>query len=562
MSNNQPEQLARWLSRAQQGGDDARPEGRDARGWDGDGLDADVVEALFALRPDLAPPPRVCIDDILAAVESGPLLAQEALADGAALATWLEGGEPPDDGDVVEAITALRPALAPPPQVDIDDILGAVTAGPFAASSPSAQAAPTEGGAVISLAARRPRKLWWALPGLGALAAAAAALLVVQPISLQQLEPPLQDPVLECATAPRAAPEAPSAPAAQAPERIAAAPAASPKRKSEAQPAPSTRTATTSSSADLQGGIVAPAEPSREQLQALGYVGEGEDAAESEEPTAQPAMRTPSPETGVMDELRATRNRDDSDDEGMSSSAGGSAFDIASSEESAPRADAPVAADAAPSIDSPVAAGAAPSIEEPVATGAAPSIEEPVAADAEESAAPRGRGGFSLPRPRKGAAPAGAAQPAADALAEAADMPSGLPPIGQAEVLSQLRSAAFSLQAVPDVAGRYPEVAEAYAMADAHQQVNDPASALAALSSLTTHTDPDVVLDVAWRRAQLLLRMGRTPAAQAAVDQGLAVGGGDALLRSRLLALRGQLLERRGDPESAAESYREAIEVR
>lgn len=38
-----------------------------------DTLDADVVEIVYALRPDLAPAPRISVDDILAAVTAGPL---------------------------------------------------------------------------------------------------------------------------------------------------------------------------------------------------------------------------------------------------------------------------------------------------------------------------------------------------------------------------------------------------------------------------------------------------------------------------------------------------------
>ena len=52
-----------------------------------------------------------------------------------ALALWLEGDvnapPPPDlDPEVVEAIYALRPERAPAPQLDIDDIPGGVCAIP------------------------------------------------------------------------------------------------------------------------------------------------------------------------------------------------------------------------------------------------------------------------------------------------------------------------------------------------------------------------------------------------------------------------------------------------
>lgn len=63
-----------------------------------------------------------------------------------ALARWLEsGGDPPVgmDPDAIEAVYALRPDLAPPPRVSIDDILGDVASGPFAhADPPGAQVVP------------------------------------------------------------------------------------------------------------------------------------------------------------------------------------------------------------------------------------------------------------------------------------------------------------------------------------------------------------------------------------------------------------------------------------
>jgi hypothetical protein len=53
------------------------------------------------------------------------------------LARWLDAGgqTPPPEGvdpDVIEAVYAMRPELAPAPRVSIDDILGGVTSGPFA----------------------------------------------------------------------------------------------------------------------------------------------------------------------------------------------------------------------------------------------------------------------------------------------------------------------------------------------------------------------------------------------------------------------------------------------
>lgn len=70
------------------------------------------------------------------------------------LATWLDAhpGEAPPEGidpAVVEAVYALRPDLAPAPRVTLDDILGGVTTGPFARTqAPAVPVEPAFGGGV------------------------------------------------------------------------------------------------------------------------------------------------------------------------------------------------------------------------------------------------------------------------------------------------------------------------------------------------------------------------------------------------------------------------------
>ncbi|MCK6506951.1 hypothetical protein L6R53_26865, partial [Myxococcota bacterium] len=128
--DRQAELLARWL---QQEPGSAAP----------DELDEDAVEAVYALRPDLAPAPRLTIEQVLTEVCEGPFaVAAAARPDAArvqALVAWLEAAPgrrpgPEVDPDVVEAVYALRPDLAPAPTLSLDDILGAVTTGPFAAA--------------------------------------------------------------------------------------------------------------------------------------------------------------------------------------------------------------------------------------------------------------------------------------------------------------------------------------------------------------------------------------------------------------------------------------------
>ncbi len=113
-----------------------------------DGLDDEVLAAVYALAPNRAPAHRVSVTAVLDTLVSGPLA----------------------DPEIAQAAIALNPDLAPAHRVGIDDILDSVTTGPFAQPQDT----------VIDLAARRRRRNRWA--GIGALAAAAVALFVVIPI--------------------------------------------------------------------------------------------------------------------------------------------------------------------------------------------------------------------------------------------------------------------------------------------------------------------------------------------------------------------------------------------
>jgi hypothetical protein len=102
-----------------------------------------------------------------------------------ALAEWLEQnpGSPPPEGvdeEVLQAIYVFRPDLAPPANVSIDDILARVESGPFAQATPlQASGKPRSAQPEESLASRKHRRRFWS--GAGAIAAAAAVLIIALP---------------------------------------------------------------------------------------------------------------------------------------------------------------------------------------------------------------------------------------------------------------------------------------------------------------------------------------------------------------------------------------------
>ena len=192
MSENQEAQiLAQWL--------DGVPGGTVP-----ESLDSDVAETVFALRPEYAPAPAVTIEAVLASLTDGPLVDP---AIGEALRSWLEAGPgtPPPDIlpiGVVEAFYALRPDMAPAPSVGIEEILNSVTEGPFAPATPSAElidfpASTNTGDTAASTefnkaepARKRAHRRWWTAPSLTVAAVAATTIFFVGPMSDRASEGP------------------------------------------------------------------------------------------------------------------------------------------------------------------------------------------------------------------------------------------------------------------------------------------------------------------------------------------------------------------------------------
>lgn len=108
------------------------------------------------------------------------------------LADWLQSppGTPAPEGlgaDVVAGVYALRPDLAPPLRLTLDEVLGSVSAGPFAGASTRKDAARVAERVDLraSVEPRRAaasragsRRVWWAIPGVGLVVAAAAVTLI------------------------------------------------------------------------------------------------------------------------------------------------------------------------------------------------------------------------------------------------------------------------------------------------------------------------------------------------------------------------------------------------
>ena len=135
------------------------------------------------------------------------------------LAQWLDAptSDPEStlDPEVLEAVYAMRPDLAPAPRVTADDILASVTDGPLAATAPtvpSSLPSPNEGSHTAAPApANRSLASWGGWGGIGLALAAAATFALVGLPTLQGSAPDMAAPTMELDEAPAAA----AAPAAQ-----------------------------------------------------------------------------------------------------------------------------------------------------------------------------------------------------------------------------------------------------------------------------------------------------------------------------------------------------------
>ncbi len=585
-------------------------------------LEADVVEAVYALQPHRAPAPRVTLDDILSGVEAGPfqghfseeedtqlpeedeptvlgslvgmtgpydlsghdqrdapdpvLLPEDHLEDSLppvafdaaeALKDWLDGPlgtEPTDavDADVAEAIYALRPERAPAPRVDLDEVFHAVEDGPFArggevvdlpvrpdpSSAPPVALDDTEdddrpGTNVVSLADERRRRPWWAATGIGAMAVAALALIVAVPsmtmfhspndmaeAPMVEREERRADPIARKGALEGQVAGQKTSTASSLDEAFAAA---------EPAPAPAPAAITVASTAmeaapsfDTAGPEAAPPRESSQPGASGGAMSSGA-AAPSDldgsafgwDQGAAPEDETESIQLESASRSTSSRSRADEADRGGHAPKKARALKQKKELKDSRYAEAEAAPEAA--LDA-----LADYADE--ATGSTEEFEEEADDDSDLSNT-------------------GALLNTGSGL--------GMADSSRAVDLQSLRTQAVRSSASPSrssLGSLYAEVRAADEAAAQALSDGDITGAVRALDTLMAHADPNVVMDTAYAIGDLLRNNGRQDLALAYVARGLGVAGGSDSQRGRLLGLRGQILESRGDRTGARRAYERA----
>lgn len=511
--SHQAELLARWLSESPPGAIRSAPPS---------GLDPDVVDAICALRPDRAPTPRVGIDDILLEVADGPLAEAVDPAAAGALGALLDGASSPHelDPDVLDAVSVLQPARAPSPRVSIDDILAEVEAGPLArarTTNAPDETVPTGDGSHAHRSgappAARRRLPAWVWPSVGGIAIAATAVLFVAPIARQTMDAPPAGPAM---SGPDAEQTPPTAPEAAVPEMQTTQGPPADKSATQVAAAASARAGSGPAGLGTRGGAAAGSgssqdSPSFESLSPTGaappermVAAAPPDRRPPEEPAADASPPPPRPET-LPRPLTQT----------------GAAEDL----------------------------GALDAASAPEATG-------------RTRRRARARGGSRRRAPDGEVLEAERTRPAAASPAASGPRPdsaSGEDESAAAADLASLRAAAWSLQAAPSTRSADPD---GWSTADRARKDGDASALARALDALLQGPDAAVAQEAAWELARHHLGSGRRDRALDAIAKGLERAGGHRMARSRLFALRGEILEQTGDPGGARIAYQRAIRAR
>ncbi len=564
-----------------------------------------------------------------------PLTIEEQAAQ---LARWLDehpGSAPPEgvDPDVLETIYALRPDLAPAPSFSIDDILADVSSGPFAAIMAEADADEPEVDEplVVDLATERKRRRPWLWSGLGAMAAAAMALIVAIPqlkdgISDEALYAPLAEqsqPAPAPASTRRAIAELeevrePEEPAEATIDLLAQPVEPSldePFRPDGAEslarggePADATELGFAEDRRDAKARAAGAGSMAAEKKEASAETGElaASDGAIAQTPpgewyapyggassSAAPAAATRSPAPAPPPAMPAAEPAGPApaQDPAPATVTGGSVAGLIRDEMSTAGGDADYGAMVDWEEDESLDAGAAYDLEAPEAEGEERSREsrkqtetdlddaddnmleserrssrtraepESTSVSSVVSGRYRGTGRSSAPR----------ADRSRDRWAEAQDqaMAEEAAPMVSQPSIDQLRGQANPLDyhsewylsdAVLDEVTR-SQIAAAYGRAQGAVVAGDPGGAVSAMQPLLGSAHPRVVQDAAFRIATLQLQQGQRGTALATVDRGLAASSSPTVHRSRLLAMRGSILEEQGDSQGAIEAYQQAMDA-
>ncbi len=226
-------------------------------------LDADVVEAIYALHPEFARPPRFNMDELLGELKHGPLAAKV---------------QPPSLPEVEVSVLAVEPANRAP----------VASRAPVAASRHRVEAAPadTSPRAASRQGPRPNERVWtrWMTSGaVGFTAAAAAWLLVISGEPAHETAHEAAATVTAAPAAPRPAPDAAvgAAPAGSGLAEVAAAPTSKAVVAEAALPSPATAapaaplaevTVAEGAVGAAAGGIAPPLPPPPPQAAAQGLV--------------------------------------------------------------------------------------------------------------------------------------------------------------------------------------------------------------------------------------------------------------------------------------------------
>ena len=429
-------------------------------------------------------------------------------SDAKLLADWLQSppGTPAPEGldaDVVAAVYALRPDLAPPLRLTLDDVLGSVSSGPFAEGAPARKDAARVAGRAKQRASDAPRsdaprgtaargRRWWAIPGVGLVVAAAAVTLIAVRVG-RGLSP-------ESPEVARLSEMPASAPVAGAGDAMAT----KPKEADGAAP-----------------DGVAPEGVGRPDV-ALEASSEGLARAPQTAAPGRAESRAPVGASGAASGAVA---------------ASGAASDATAIAETLADGDA--------------AAAPAASLGAPAVTAAA-------------SPPPSSAGGYG--QVSAGAAAPAEKRSSAKAAAKNEEQDAEQDRYRTAADDAELAGATSGASVAPtdynsSFYNAYPDIAGAYGAAIRLEASGRYSEAVAAFSGFLTSTRSDVAQDAAWHVGRSLRALGRLDDALNTVSAGLRRGSTNTPYRANLYALQGDLYSAQGRSAEAQKAWAEAARL-